>query len=426
MQYFAGSLRPSQQTTHSLRAHQYKRSRKRKRNEDADESPINSDDEAADPLTSSNLLPFVSSNSAQTAQLRIAGLTPKHDAALNVPPRPFPHAPSQAQRPTFNATKIQQELADLDPPLFAAHAISKSRPVDRANAVPELRQTHLNVLVTLMHRCLLQGDYQRAGRAWGMILRTQVAGAPIDPRVGGRWGLGAEILLRRVARNQYTLAGQTEEEDIYTDEGFELAREYYERLIVQYPTRKQYRNAIDARTFYPAMFSLWIYEVCEKSKRARNQHALIDPASPSFTTLNDGFEHDSAIESDIRTEEMRHARQIEERLDRVIVSPPFDKHPDLLQLRGMISLWIGDLVLGETATSPSGDWDPDSSTDDTYINYEARQERRNRYTHSLREFNRALDYLKRAQEHGKHLPESVASTKDKIDYLMKKLEVLDH
>ena len=113
------------------------------------------------------------------------------------------------------------------------------------------------------------------------------------------------------------------------------------------------------------MFSLWIYEVCEKSKRARSQLQREAAArSPSSRSMSIDSIHDEepnefrAKEEAIQIEELARAREIAERLDQVIATPPFERQASLLQLRGNIALWITDLTLGKTGSSD--DWGIDS------------------------------------------------------------------
>jgi hypothetical protein len=228
-----------------------------------------------------------------------------------------------------------------------------------------------------------------------MILRTKAAhGNKVDLRNHGRWGIGAEILLRRkpqVAGDAQSAAvGQAPPEDptitnddIFSEQGFELAREYYERLIVQHPTRKQHPTAVDQRSFYPAMFSLWVQEVCEKSRQARTRNAEKQNAEEprrsrsrsmsidsnnldstndvhgKSTTDADGKSPNSAqaLEDAIQVEELARAMEIAERLDDLVASPPFDKQASLLQLRGNIALWISHLTVGNSPASPVDEWD---------------------------------------------------------------------
>lgn len=441
MHHFADQLQPAQQPARSLRASQYRPASKRKRgqhDEDAEEPPIASPGHDVEgPLPPSNAQSHASLDSLETAQLRVAGLLPEDE--FHLPPPPFPHAPPRASRDAFNYTKLQKELAGLDPPLYAVKAASKSDPVDRKSERPALRQTHLDVLSTMMHHCLLEGDYHRAGRAWGMILRTQIAGLPVDPRNHGRWGIGAEILLRRNARNQsirrQSSRNDTESADgeqissdestLYTEEGFELAREYYERLIVQHPNRKQLQHSIDDRTFYPAMFSLWIYETCEKSRREQQR---LEKDVYESTTGSISFDEDTTMASDdararasaTKEAELRQAKEIAQRIGQLVVSPPFDKHADLLQLRGMVGLWMSDLVLGEDSLGQEED-DWNSNKPHENRTKDSISEKRKRYLESVRELRESLNFFERAQLNGQCLWGTIASVEAKIKDLTKRM-----
>ncbi|KAI4632908.1 hypothetical protein J4E80_000267 [Alternaria sp. BMP 0032] len=355
MQHFTTQLRHEQNRTRSLRASQYHRARrnKDKRKEDESLADLEADDETQPDAIAQS---YASSTAPGIAQLRVAGLLPSQED--KVPPPPFPHAPASVSKQHNGPAKVQEEMARPPSRLYAVHASSKGGAVQ---GHPEAqKRAHLDSLSTLMHCCLLKGDYERAGRAWGMILRTQVAGGrPVDPRNHGRWGIGAEIALRRTP--------QTLMEHRFSPEGFELAREYYNRLIIQHPTRKLQPHAVDERTFYPPMFSLWIYEVREKSKRARQQlHDDVANQSRSSrstsvdSNISETPDNSSAKEATIQAEELNQALEIAERLDQVISSPPFDKQASLLELRGHISLWVSDLTMGDMDIH--ADWAMNPST----------------------------------------------------------------
>ncbi|PSN69270.1 hypothetical protein BS50DRAFT_609391 [Corynespora cassiicola Philippines] len=357
MHFFASHLRPGQQTAPSLRAAQYKSSNKRKRDDYGEDDAATSLTEhvVVRPVSSANRNPYDAPDSVAEPQLRTAGLMPEEE--FEIPPPPFPHAPARVSKANFNHGKVQEELAGLNAPLFIANTASKSQPVDGAGAAPALRKNHLAILTAVMHHCLLEGDYQRAGRAWGMLLRTRFAGQQMDPRYHGRWGIGAEILLRRSTQDPSQISDAADEAsnetDVFSEEGFELAREYYERLIVQHPNRKTHPQAVDDRTFYPAMFSVWISQVRERSR----QDVLVERAA-------------------ILDEELRRAREIAERMDQIIISPPFDKQGNLLELRGMVSLWMSDLIMGNTATEETDDWNFGYSAYDNEVSSEPSSETR--------------------------------------------------
>ncbi|KAF2275657.1 uncharacterized protein EI97DRAFT_67867 [Westerdykella ornata] len=419
MQLFAAQTRPGGKTTHSLRAGQHLQS-KRKRDEDDwdDEHEIDGRSPSLDAVS------YSSSHAHKTAQLRVAGLLPEN--AAEIPPTPFPHAPARTPSHPLNASKLWKGLAELDPPLFAVNATSNSSFVGGVSEPLASRQKHLGLLSAVMHRCLLEGDFHRAGKAWGLILRTHIAGVPIDPRNHGRWGIGAEILLRRGHRpTQSKLDNNANEEssfgeESFSEEGFELAKEYYERLIIQHPHRKHITNVIDELTFYPAMFSLWIYEISEKSARMRRTFEESDQGMDDGIT---GLEERRAHRSAIIAYELQHARQITARLDQLIVSPPFDKSPDLLQLRGMLALWIGDLILkSDEPHHDNGSWDnllfdEDLSMEST----DPGRERLQRLIDSRREYRQAMDSFVRAQVNGRGLGDVLANTEERILDLSRKI-----
>ena len=224
MQYFAPQLHPEQQSTVSLRASQYRKKRRTKHGEaldDGDHSSNSDSDAGQRSRTSrSNAHSHPSFASAELAQLRVAGLLPEEE--YRVPPSPFPHAPARVSKPYLGAAKIQKELAGPPSRLYTASntAIQHDNTSSQTEA-SNLRRTHLNVLSTVMHRCLQDRDYDRAGRAWGMILRTQAThGNAVDLRNHGRWGIGAEILLRRkpagAASNDQTGDAASADVDVFT------------------------------------------------------------------------------------------------------------------------------------------------------------------------------------------------------------------
>jgi hypothetical protein len=431
MQYFAPQLHPEQHSA-TLRASRYRKKRKTSHHQDLESADSDSGQDEGPPSARPDAHSLPSFASSELAQLRVAGLLPEEEP--RIPRSPFPHAPARLSRPFLGTAGIAKELAGPPARLFTVDGTARQRTSSHTQS-SNLRQTHLNVLSTLMHRCLLEADYNRAGRAWGMILRTKAAhGNKVDLRNHGRWGIGAEILLRRrpqVAGDAQSAAvGQAPPEDptitnddIFSEQGFELAREYYERLIVQHPTRKQHPTAVDQRSFYPAMFSLWVQEVCEKSRQARTRNAEQQNAkegprrsrsrsmsidSNNFDSTNDvhGMSPTDldgkstpnsarALEDAIQVEELARAMEIAERLDDLVASPPFDKQASLLQLRGNIALWISDLTVGNTPTSPVDEWDAYPLREDVPA-----AEQIAKFAGCRRELLVAQSYLARVEENG--------------------------
>ncbi|KAF2002295.1 hypothetical protein P154DRAFT_521112 [Amniculicola lignicola CBS 123094] len=435
MQFFATHLLPSQQRTRSSRASQYKPARKRRRDAERDDesSGSPSEDDAQSQLGPSGGPSRVASPDAD--ELRVAGLS--NGDVSELPPPPFPHAPGGTSKEKFSLAKLQKELDRLDPPLYAANATSKTAPLGRLDERPALRQHHFGVLTTVLHRCLLEGDYHRAGRAWGMLLRTRIRGRATDPRILGRWGIGAELLLHQTTQNNSRQDEDGEDEDaifekhLYTEDGFKLARDYYRRLIVQYPNQRLHPHAIDDRTFYPAMFSLWIYEVNEEANRGRQRLERDRERKANESVQSDEDTSMASIESErtqdvaIMAEELRRAEEIGTRLDEIIVSPPFDKHADLLQLRGMVGLWMGDLILRiEEPNNTENQWGTGSLESVGYTTRDATAGRLKTLSDSRREFEEAQNFLERARSNGLHVGISISNVEEKISEVAKKITEL--
>ncbi|KAF2626448.1 hypothetical protein BU25DRAFT_432229 [Macroventuria anomochaeta] len=445
MEYFAPQLHAEQQSTLSLRASQYRKKRRNRHHDEQDDdehsssSCSGSDVDKKSRSLRSNAHSHPSFASAELAQLRVAGLLPEEE--YRAPSSPFPHAPARVSKPYLGTAKIQKELAGPPSRLFTVNnTATQSDHASSQTEASNLRRTHLNVLSTVMHRCLLEGDYDRAGRAWGMILRTQAThGSTVDLRNHGRWAVGAEILLRRKpqgvasnSRDQPDGAADTDTDtdtdtDIFSEQGFELAREYYERLIVQHPTRKQAPHAVDQRSFYPAMFSLWIQEVNEKSKRARKRNIEDARRSRSRIMSIDSGDGKSmgdarAREDAVQVEELAQARELAERLDDLVKSPPFDKQASLLQLRGNVALWISDLIVGNTAATAMDEWDVYPISKETPA-----AEQATRFSNCQRELHTAQNYLSRVEENGGsrqyHTLEKIESRLKELQKQITKLEI---
>jgi len=300
---------------------------------------------------------YASLTANQLEQYRAAGLEPGDD----IPKHPFPH---RSTSPPGNALlDVTTELRELYPPLVHPDPAAGASFSSTSNGAEGLRERHLGILTTLMHRMLMKGDYQRAGRAWGLLLRSGYSSRAakrrngrntMDVRTSSRWGIGAEVLLGGGTDRTPVTVDETDYPSVppFSDEGFKKARQYYERLVIQYPEHHRRKDA-SASSFYAAMFSLWIYEVNAKSKQARSKlEKGKEPSdtSPGLYSSNSNkapaSSHQRRTEA-IRQAELQGAREIAERLDEVLLSPPFDKNAELLQLRGMISLWIADLQKDE-------------------------------------------------------------------------------
>lgn len=359
------------------------------------------------------------------------------------PPYPWPHAATRSKVLGVTHSRIQRELADLNPPLYPTTTVEEgSNSNEDTFSLSNLRRHHLAVLTTILHRCLLESDYARASRAWSLLLRSRIDGKPVEIRRDGRWGIGAEILLQRhhghpsankkisdQDNGQDKETSQDTIEPLFTEEGFRSAREYYERLILQYSEKgRAQKSAVNATKFYPAMFSLWIYEVCERIKRAKLDLDQ-DTSSPSTSPQiphDESFDPDISLDmqydrqsrlaknreeqlAQINAMELAGAREIAERLDRLLSSPPYDNDVNILELRGMVHVWIGDLLVNESPVELSADNRSDSGsiTDQTDDNGPSSRtvEHQQRQT----ELERAQTMFERARKHGSRLDPTVSN-----------------
>ena len=276
-------------------------------------------------------------------QYAIAGQT----TADALPFHPFPHAhTADTDGPAKFDYQIRQQLRIRYP---------SHDQTTRPGLSQSLHQRHMAVMTTILHRSLLDEDFVRAGRALGLILRDEVRGRPTDLRAQGRWGIGAEILIRRDAQLQarqpifvtpYSGDGYTagSSRTWFTKNGIEDARKYYQRFIVQYPYVKHAPASVSALDFYPATYGLWIYVVHQQA-RLRASEVIEDGSSG-----DESFRHasDMAIDAPFNrqpasVEELLQARQIAESMDSTMSTVPFMEHVELVELRRMVQLWIHDL-----------------------------------------------------------------------------------
>ncbi|RMY05322.1 hypothetical protein D0868_06461 [Hortaea werneckii] len=410
---FTPVYRPSDAQQGALARHR-KREQKRKRDEndhdrsaDDDEDETTNPDQPSDYGRSGRVSSFLPVN--RTDPYHVAG----HSRQSPLPLFPFPHAPPIG-RAQYQERRVEKELTTLNPPLFVP-----KDPID--DGINSSKRRHADNITTILHRCMLQGDWQRAARAWGLLLRTEIAGRGTDVRQNGRWGIGAELLLRRdqqlpsthrstripgsrdVGDNvddagTYAEPSTKPDESAFSDQGFRLAKDYYERLILQYPhLPRSGHSSVNAVVFYPALFNVWIFEVQDRSNRARQNLETGRENSPPASEPSDSS-RDNEAQTAIRHQELQEGLSIAQRMDDLMLSPPFDASLPLLQLRGMVGLWLADLRRMILDATPS----ENSMSDDVNTQQFRDQE--------AREKEKAVHFLRKAKNAGAELPKSILDT----------------
>ena len=297
--------------SHSQRLRSKKRKRKEAGHQDS-ESQYDSNDDLRliphmnQPASSQSLEYSAVLTPEERTQYRAAGQPFDQDP----PPFPFPHSAARSDRQRLRKTETRPK---------------------RSPPAPTLHLQHLSVITAILHRCLAERDYARASRAFGLILRDSIGGHAIDIRNEGRWGIGAEILLKGGSRRDHSAntgpieGGISLPAPLFTREGFEKAKRYYERLIIQYPVSKGHTKSVNAVDFYQALFGLWVYIVHEEAKTAQD-------AGTDFSLGSS------------QQQELQGAREIAARMDACMSSVPFSDDLELIRLRGMVAVWVADLA----------------------------------------------------------------------------------
>ena len=241
----------------------------------------------------------------------------------------------------------------------------------------KLRRQVITNLVTALHRCLLKGEYARASRVWGFLLRVEQKKHPQFLRSNGRWGIGAEILLQRHPRAE---AGAAQHSDTDSDSGseerekpelpllaaaldkngFENVRKYFDTMCVLYPHRKRSMNLIDEHVFKYAMFGLWICFVQEHAAviRRGGQDQAGHTRSESESTSSRS-EHDYMREQLQRSQTylLEQAKNILAELESLVTRADYTDDKPLCKLRDMTKEWVEDLSQIDASSSRESDGD---------------------------------------------------------------------
>ena len=327
--------------------------------------------------------------------------------------RHFPHTPRKKTRKrTAVREDVQTELQNLRPPMFLQPS---------SNFASHTRQS-LGVLTAILHDSLLKSNFHQAGKVWARILSTQIGGRPTDIRSQGRWGIGAEILLKQGTmlpspsdeRSEESPSESAHEETegesaderplLFTRNGFEKAKAYYERLILQYPFNKQNPLAPNALDFYPAMFGLWIYTIQQEMDASLHRIEKEDADDTTSERMDDTSEtirRKTEERENVRQAALQQAEEIASRIDELLLGPPYSESGVLLRLRGMISLWVGDLHVAQVPKDdhehPESTWGEASPSEGLETDDTRQRERRSEH------IEKAKYFFGKATDRGEHV-----------------------
>ncbi|CAD6439133.1 794ef326-0840-4ea0-909a-0ca761740bc2-CDS [Sclerotinia trifoliorum] len=357
---------------------------------------------------------------AEVMQYRLAGLGLDKELPSKIGVKHWPH---RGLPPTYSINSDDHDSAtnsrankedDSEEESAKSRRERERRKRDeRKTGRSNLRIQHLSVLVAIMMRNLEEGDMERAGRAWALLLRMQIAGQGVEIRKTGYWGIGAELLMRGAVNQQRKewweadaeeasgdeanidsdgepkedgkkqRAGEEGEEKRYgTAEGLLKVKDYYERLILQYPYKRQFHGSVNALDFWPAMLGCEIYGIqfehkaglrkiakqAEKDEEGDIRDSDISAEEEDIDDEEEGDPGDKAFAAHQRRQDRLHKRRKEkrweerdevrrtalvatelvaQRMNELMTTPPYSDSPVLIRLRGMVALYIGDLCVPE-------------------------------------------------------------------------------
>ncbi|KAF3767865.1 hypothetical protein M406DRAFT_40074 [Cryphonectria parasitica EP155] len=333
------------------------------------------------PLPSDTINPLSHSQST-LKQLSAAGLTETDVLPSTYLPN-FPHRPIRPARRRSHGHAGEDD--DL-PPLPLSAEDDNAR---RARQMRGAQEQRLGVLTSVVLRALEEDDIPRARRAFGLLRRSEVRGKPVDLRRNGLWSLGAEVLMRAgETRSRTVLPGgqqqQQEKEEIVVMDNNDVGarnkttlrrwgspanmpqlRVYLEGLIRQYPYNRLHPDSISSLDFHPVLFSCELYNTWIEHKLAL---ATLDRASETwsddldmpggrYSDDNDDDDDDDSrlFGPTIRDRRLRQEkktlahralavmRDVAARMDALMENAPYNRSVEMLRLRGMVALYVGDL-----------------------------------------------------------------------------------
>lgn len=287
-------------------------------------------------------------------QLRTAGLSDADLLPSSYTPA-FPHRPLQPTTTTTTTTThhLRDPAADNDDDDDDAPA--KAR---RAAQMRDAQDAHLGLLTQMMLRALSAGDVARAARAFGLLRRSSVRGRGADLRRDGLWSLGAEVLMRQgeeEAGRRWGSAGS-----------MARVRAYLEGLIRQYPYNRLHPTSVSDLDFYPVLFGCEVYSAWAEQRLAleRLEREADAWSDDDLDVLLDPDDDEGAYDADadrvplsgrerrLRREKADLAlragtamRDVAKRMDALLENAPYNRSVEMLRLRGMVALYVGDLSM---------------------------------------------------------------------------------
>lgn len=335
-------------------------------------------------------------------QLRTAGLTADDLLPSNYIPD-FPHRPIRPSHEQDQSDHGSDEDKEGDGSGSDETRADGARKARKRQQFRDAQDKQLGFLTNTILRALEEGDIPRAKRAFGLVRGSEVRGRPVDLRKNALWSLGAEILMRdgetrsrsvlpeepgpRGAATQRDEGAEREAPAAEEDDGAAEARRrrkgrrwgsaanmprlraYLESLVRQYPYNRLHPDSVSDLDFHPVLFSCEFYDawaehrlalerLADESESWSDGELDVLPEMDSYMDDNDmragggsyrgenlsGRERRlRQAKADLALRALSAMRDVAARMDALMENAPYSQSAELLRLRGMVALYIGDL-----------------------------------------------------------------------------------
>ena len=311
-------------------------------------------------------------------QFGVAGLS-ELDAAPSTWIPGFPHRPAQVFEPSDAESEpsASDGGSEQSLPEPRSAVTSKANPKPQARPRPATqrgpdfpRELQRRELRDAVYAFLERGEIAKAKRAFGLLLHiptTVFRSREVDLRFDNYWGLGAEILMRE--GEEAASESSSGPRRLGLASNMPSVKKYFQTLILRHPYSASRPSALSALHFYSSLWGYEIYNIHVEQKLALQQLPTeaadwddMDVAEEQGYQYEDELDyleqqggdspgprgrqaHLNERREQIRRHALESLLEVISRMDNIMTDAPFSRSDDLLRLRGMASLYLGDLLI---------------------------------------------------------------------------------
>jgi hypothetical protein len=314
-------------------------------------------------------------------QFAVAGLSENEQLpSLKIPDfphRPLPRSrqPEQGQDGENEADEAEDEVGGEEGKVGSDSEGAKLR--KRSLAADSRRERrareierNIGVVVAIARRSLAAGDIKRAKAAFATLLRSRIYGQKLDLRYDGYWAIGAEILMRE--EEEYDTSAQPADSTLEkmkskrwgSTKNMARLKTYFEYLARLYPYFRSHKLTTNALDFSCMLFSCETYNIyvehmlaLEKLEAENEDEDDGGSDHRSRMDVDDGSEGSQSRSpspampgkqekrNKLRLVALEGMKETASRMDEMMSTPPYSTDFEMLRLRGMVALYMADLVL---------------------------------------------------------------------------------